>query len=68
MERVDFYKIKREKEKKVDSFLYSGVEWRPKVYLEISKEESDLVIKMLEILEEDDDVQNTFVNCYIHTN
>ena len=68
MERVDFYKIKSEVEKKVDSFLYSGVEWRPKVYLEISKEESDLVIKMLEILEEDDDVQNTFVNCYIHTN
>ena len=26
------------------------------------------IVKMLEILEEDDDVQNTFVNCNIHIN
>jgi YebC/PmpR family DNA-binding regulatory protein len=67
-EREDFYKIKSEIEKNIDSFLYSGIEWRPQNYLRISKEESDSVIKMLENLEEDDDVQNTFVNCDIHTN
>jgi YebC/PmpR family DNA-binding regulatory protein len=67
-EREDFYKIKSEIEKNIDSFLYSGIEWRPQTYLEISKEESDAVIKMLETLEEDDDVQNTFVNCKIRTN
>ena len=67
-EREDFYKIKSEIEKNIDSFLYSGIEWRPQTYLEISKEESDTVIKMLETLDDDDDVQNTFVNCNIHTN
>ena len=67
-EREDFYKIKNEIEKSIDSFLYSGIEWRPQTYLEISKEESETVIKILETLEEDDDVQNIFVNCNIHTN
>ena len=67
-EREDFYKIKSEIEKNIDSFLYSGIEWRPQTYLDISKEESEAIIKMLETLEEDDDVQNTFVNCNIHTN
>ena len=67
-EREDFYKIKNEIEKKIDSFLYSGIEWRPQTYLDISKTESDSVIKMLETLEDDDDVQNTFVNCSINMN
>ena len=67
-EREDFYKIKSEIEKNIDNFLYSGIEWRPQNYLDISKEESNSVVKMLENLEEDDDVQNTFVNCNIHTN
>ena len=67
-EREDFYKIKSEIEKNIDSFLYSGIEWRPQTYLDTSREESDAVIKMLETLDDDDDVQNTFVNCNIHTN
>ena len=66
-EREDFYKVKSEIEKNIDSFLYSGIEWRPQTYLNISKEESDAIIKMLETLDEDDDVQNTFVNCNIYT-
>jgi len=65
-EKEDFYKIKSEIEKSIDSFLYSGIEWRPQNYLDISKEESDSVVRTLETLEEDDDVQNTFVNCNIH--
>ena len=44
------------------------MEWKPQIYLDTSKEESDAIIKMLETLEEDDDVQNTFVNCNIHIN
>ena len=60
--------IKNEIEKSIDSFLYSGIEWRPQTYLNISRDESDAVIKMLETLEDDDDVQNTFVNCNIHIN
>ena len=67
-ERDNFYKLKSTIEKNIDNFLYSSIEWRPQTYLDISNEESDAIIKMLETLEEDDDVQNTFVNCNIHTN
>jgi transcriptional/translational regulatory protein YebC/TACO1 len=67
-EREDFYKIKNEIEKNIDKFIYSSIEWRPQSYLDISKEESDTIVKMLETLEEDEDVQNTFVNCNIHIN
>jgi len=65
-EREDFYRIKNEIEKSIGNFLYSGIEWRPQIYLDISKEESDAIVKTLETLEEEDDVQNTFVNCSIH--
>ena len=65
-EREDFYKIKSKIEKNIDSFLYSGIEWRPQTYLDVSKEESEAVVKILETLEDDDDVQNTFVNCNIY--
>ena len=67
-ERDDFYKVKNEIEKKGRNFTYSAIEWRPQVYLNILKEQSDTIIKMLEALEEDEDVQNTFVNCNIHLN
>ena len=66
-EREDFYKVKSEIEKSVDTFIHSGVEWRPQSAIDISKEQSDDVIKMLEALEEDDYVQNTFVNCNLLT-
>ncbi|MFL2883506.1 MAG: YebC/PmpR family DNA-binding transcriptional regulator [Pelagibacteraceae bacterium] len=64
--KEDFYKVKSEIEKKIDSLIYSGVEWRPHEYLDMSKEQSEKIIKILEILDEDDDVQNTFINCNIN--
>ena len=66
--REDFYKIKNQIENSMETFVYSGIEWRPNEYLEISKEQSESIVKLLEDLEEDDDVQNTFVNCKIHQN
>ena len=65
-EREDYYKIKNEIEKSIDSFLYSSIEWRPQTYLDIPKEESDAIVKTLETLDEDDDVQNIFVNCNLY--
>ncbi len=60
------FKIKNEIEKKVGTFIYSGIEWRANTYLNINKAQSDSVIKVLEALDEDDDVQNIFVNCNLH--
>ena len=62
-EKEDFYKVKSEIEKKVDNLIYSGIEWRPFNYLNLKKEENEKIIQILEALEEDDDVQKTFINC-----
>ena len=67
-ERDDFYRVKNEVEKKVEKFLYFGIEWRPKTHLNVSKDQSESIIKMLENLDEDEDVQNIYVNCSIHLN
>jgi YebC/PmpR family DNA-binding regulatory protein len=61
-EKESFYKVKSEIEKKVEKFNYSGIEWRPYSYLTLDKEQSEKVCKILEALDEDDDVQNIFVN------
>ena len=66
--KEDFYKIKNEIEKKVESFIYSGVEWRPHNSINLTKDQNEKIIQILEALEEDDDVQNTFINCNIGMN
>ncbi len=64
-EKEDFYKIKNELEKKVNNFIYAGIEWRPYVCVNLNKEQNEKVIQVLEALDEDEDVQNTFTNCKI---
>ena len=61
-DKEDFYKVKSKIEKNVDSFSYSGIEWRPFNYINLKKEQTEKVVQILESLEEDDDVQNTFIN------
>ena len=36
-EKEDFYKVKSKFEKMLDNFVYSGIEWRPKNYLILTK-------------------------------
>ena len=66
-DKEDFYKVKNEIEKKVKNFSYSGIEWRPNNYLNVTKEQADKVIKILESLDENDDIQSVFVNCRINS-
>ncbi len=61
-EKDDFFKIKTVFEKKLDNFEYSGIEWRPYNYLNLTKEQSKKIVEILEILEELDDVQSIYVN------
>ncbi len=61
-EKEDFYKVKIELEKKIDSFEYSSIEWRPLNYLELDKDQSKNVAEVLTSLEDLDDVQNIFTN------
>mgnify|MGYP000447942623 CR=1 FL=1 len=58
----DFYKIKNELEKKIDTFSYSAIEWRALNYIDLNKEQSGKILEILGALEELDDVQNIFTN------
>ena len=64
-EKEDFYKVKNEIEKKVKILSYSGIEWRPLNYLDISREQTEKIVKILESLEQNDDIQNVFINCKV---
>ena len=61
-EKEDFYKVKNKFEKKLDNFIYSGIEWRPYNYLNITEEQSKKIFEILETLEELDDVQKIYTN------
>ena len=61
-EKEDFYKIKTELEKKIETFNYSSIEWRPLNYIDLNKDQSQQIIEVLTSLEELDDVQNIFTN------
>ena len=61
-EKEVFYKIKTELEKKITSFTYCSIEWRPLNYIDLNKEQGDQIIEILTLLEELDDVQNIFTN------
>ena len=60
--KEDFYKVKNVLEKKIDSFLYSAIEWRPLNFVSLNKEQIKRTIEVLSTLEELDDVQNIFTN------
>ena len=49
-------------EKKIDTFNYSSIEWRPQNYIDLTKENSEKLVEILSALEELDDVQNIFTN------
>ncbi len=61
-EKEDFYKIKTELEKKIKTFSYSSIEWRPLNYIDLAKDKMEELLEVLTALEELDDVQNIFTN------
>ena len=60
--KEDFYKIKTELEKNIDTFDYSSIEWRPLNYINLSEDQRSQIFEILSSLEELDDVQNIFTN------
>ena len=63
--KEDFYKIKTELEKKIETLNYSSIEWRPISYIDLNKDRSKELIEVLSSLEELDDVQNIFTNANV---
>ena len=54
--------VKKKIEKNINNFLSTGIEWIPLNDAEVSNESKEDIVKFLEILEEDEDVQNVYTN------
>ena len=61
-EKENVYKVKKLLEEQIQSFISTGIEWVPIVYIEIEKTQQEEIINFLETIEEDDDVQNVYSN------
>ena len=58
----DIYEVKNKLEKKIENFLSTEIEWVPLNTVNLSGENKDNMIKFLETLDDDEDVQNIFTN------
>ena len=59
---TEIYEVKNKLEKKIENFLSTEIEWIPLNTVNLSGENKDNMIKFLETLDDDDDVQNIFTN------
>ena len=60
--KEDFYKVRTELEKKIDSLSYSAIEWRALNNLSLDKEKTKKILEIVNTLEDLDDVQKIFTN------
>ena len=56
------YEIKKKLEENISNFLSTELEWRPLNLIALNNENKNNMIKFLEILDDNDDVQNIFTN------
>ncbi len=61
-DKNDVYNVKKNLEKYLNNFLYTGIEWVPIIFLEIKEDDKENIIHFLENLTDDDDVQNVYSN------
>ena len=59
---TEIYEVKNKLEKKIENFLSTEIEWVPLNTVNLSGENKDNMIKFLENLDDDEDVQNIFTN------
>ena len=58
----EIYNVKNILEKEISNFISTEIQWVPINKIKLNDEDKEKMIKFLEILEEDDDVQNVFTN------
>ena len=56
------YKVKKLLENEISSFISTGIEWIPTIFIDANENSKDEILSFLENLEEDDDVQNVYSN------
>ena len=49
-------------ENEIDSFISTGIEWMPIIFIEVNGNEKDDIVSFLENIEDNDDVQNVYSN------
>ncbi len=59
---TEIYEVKNKLEKKIERFLSTEIEWVPLNTVNLFGENKDSMIKFLETLDDDEDVQNIFTN------
>jgi YebC/PmpR family DNA-binding regulatory protein len=59
---TEIYEVKNKLEKKIENFLSTEIEWVPLNTVNLSGENKYNMIKFLETLDDDEDVQNIFTN------
>ena len=58
----EIYNVKNILEKEISNFISTEIEWVPINKIKLNDEDKEKMIKFLEILQDDDDVQNVFTN------
>ena len=61
-EKSEIYNVKKKLEKKIDNFISTEIDWIPLNNIEILENEKEEIIKFLDHLDDDDDVQNVYTN------
>ena len=63
----EIYEVKKKLERNISNFLSTEIEWIPLNLISLNNENKDNIIKFLESLDDDDDVQNFFTNAKFKT-
>ena len=58
----EIYEVKKKLEKDISNFISTELEWIPENLVSLNEDNKDNMIKFLESLDDDDDVQNIFTN------
>ena len=58
----EIYEVKKKLENEIPNFISTELEWLPLNLVSLSENNKDSMIKFLEALDDDDDVQNIFTN------
>ena len=61
-EKDEIYKVKKNLETNIRSFISTGIEWIPIIFNEIYENDKENIISFLDSLEDNDDVQNVYTN------
>ena len=64
----EIYNVKKNLEKRISNFISTEIEWIPLNSVKVSDEKQGKLIEFFETLEDDDDVQNIFLNVELKTN